>query len=228
MRPIWWCRLQHRLHARARELRARFLRALRRHRAGDQAGCGARRPSALSVLGTSGTVAREYTRASSANSPAAAMSAGRLGAPAPFAEDELRGSAAPSRNRSRDRGLLRGDRRRPHRYGGAGLHPLSAADRSLQGWRPGRSTGSIRRRRSRAVSPICCASGPPAPVTLPPPRIVFTSGRPPSPHLAATLKRLRVLAERMRPHFVATAPDHVASDVENDRQTDIGDPALPF
>ena len=147
-----------------------------------------RRTKRIAVLGTQATVSREYTRALirefAAGCDVTLVGSSHL---ATFAEAELAGAPVPDAAIKAEIAdcFVDADARRTDTVVLACTHYPLLTDR-FKAVRPGRSTGSIRRRRSRAASPTSCArsprGSPPAP-----PRIVFTSGRAPPPALAAAL-----------------------------------------
>ena len=147
-------RLQHGLDAGAAAAARPPRAADRRHGAGDQAGGRARRARGLvSVLATSGTIRRDYTRDLIREFAGRLRGeAGRLGAAGAAGRGAYaRRAGGRCGDRGRDRaGLCRGDGR-AHRCRRAGLHPLSVPGRRFRaaGAVAGRP-GSTRRRRSRA------------------------------------------------------------------------------
>ena len=95
-------------------------------------------------------------------------------------------SAAKRRRRrggaGRDRAVLRRAGRQAHRHRRARLHALSVPGQHLpRGWRPGRSTGSTRPRRSRGARCRCLTPSSPADPGQQPDRAIFTSGNPDFP-----------------------------------------------
>ena len=151
--------------------------------------CAASQTRRVSVLGTKGTVRREYTegliRDFAQGCDVTLVGAAHL---ASLAEAAFRGEAVTDADDRRgNRAVFVDGENRAHRHRGAGLHPLSAAGRAVtRRWRPGRSTGSTRRPRSRGGAPIssapCRRAGPP-----PAPQFIFTSGATPGPVLARAL-----------------------------------------
>ena len=121
----------------------------------------ASRSGLISVLATPGTVARDYTRALVRDFAAdCEVDARRLAAARRARRGALRGERVEDAEiAARNRALFRRTRRPADRPGRARLHAFSPAARlGSPRSRPGRSTSSIRRRRSRAGSMRC--SGP--------------------------------------------------------------------
>jgi glutamate racemase len=102
--------------------------------------CASSRTKRVSVLGTKGTVQREYTRALIRDF-SQGCEVTLVGSPelASLAETALSGEAVRRRDRP-NRAMLVGSAKRSasNRHRRAGLHALSAADDRLVGWRRGR------------------------------------------------------------------------------------------
>ena len=134
--------------------------------------CANSRTKRVSVLGTKGTVQREYTKRLIADF-SQGCEVTLVGSPelASLTEAALRGNTVKDEAISAELApCFVGDGPNDpcaDGYRRAGLHPLSAvAGPAGRSWRHGRSTGSIRHPPSRAASPTCW--GPPAATPIKP------------------------------------------------------------
>ena len=177
------------------QLRARFRGALHRHGAGHQAGLRASVSKRVSVLGTQATIAREYTRALIRDfANGADITLVGSGALAALAEAQLRGEAVADAAIAAELApcFVDADGRRTdtvvlacthypllHRPAHRARALAGAVHRSGPGDRPAgsRAHGAARGRHGTPPGPQPAAKG----------QILFTSGRPPSPALAAAL-----------------------------------------
>ena len=178
-------RLQHRLHSGAEPSARGLQRAVRRHRAGDQAGLRAIDTKRVSVLGTSGTVQREYTSALIRDF-AQACAVTLVGSPrlASLAEAALDGGTVADADILAEIAPCFVEiRRRTHRYGGAGLHALSASARPAD--RAGAVAGGLDRPGAGDRPPGLDLLGPAAGGADPPAKMIFTSGRAHAPAMLA-------------------------------------------